>query len=48
MRQKPESLNGERKHMSTTGRGALVSGPGAAFEIVDLEFDEPGTGEVLV
>ena len=48
MRQMPESLNGERNDMTTTGRGALVAGAGAAFEVVDLEFDEPGAGEVLV
>jgi len=34
--------------MSATGRGAIVRGAGEPFEVVDLEFDEPGTGEVLV
>ncbi|OJX67096.1 MAG: alcohol dehydrogenase [Micrococcales bacterium 73-13] len=34
--------------MTTTGRGALVTGAGAPFEVVELEFDEPGSGEVLV
>lgn len=48
MRQKPESLNGERKRMTITGRGAVVSAAGAPFTVVDLAFDEPGTGEVLV
>jgi len=48
MRQKPESLNGERNAMVTTGRGALVASAGAPFTIADLEFDEPGAGEVLV
>jgi len=34
--------------MATTGRGALVRSAGAPFEVVELEFDDPGTGEVLV
>ncbi|MBO9577435.1 MAG: NAD(P)-dependent alcohol dehydrogenase [Microbacteriaceae bacterium] len=34
--------------MTTTGRGAIVRGAGAPFEIVELELDEPGAGEVLV
>lgn len=48
MRQKPESLNDERKPMVTSGKGALVQAAGTPFEVVDLEFDDPGTGEVLV
>jgi len=34
--------------MAVTGRGAFVPHPGADFEIVELEFDDPGHGEVLV
>jgi aryl-alcohol dehydrogenase len=48
MRQKPESLNDERRTMVTRGRGALVRAAGSPFEVVDLEFDDPGAGEVLV
>jgi len=48
MRQMPESLNGERTDMTTSGRGAIVRAAGAPFEVVELEFDEPGAGEVLV
>lgn len=34
--------------MSVRGRGAVLRSAGAPFEVVELEFDEPGTGEVLV
>ena len=35
--------------MSTiTGRAAIVAGAGAAFEVVDVEFDDPGPGQVRV
>ncbi|HWL03176.1 MAG TPA: NAD(P)-dependent alcohol dehydrogenase [Microbacteriaceae bacterium] len=34
--------------MSTSGRGAVVRTAGTPFEVVELEFDDPGTGEVLV
>ena len=48
MRQKPKSLNGERTSMTIRGRGAVVRAAGAPFEVVEIELDEPGAGEVLV
>jgi len=48
MRHKPKSLNGERTSMTIRGRGAVVRAAGAPFELVEIELDEPGAGEVLV
>ena len=34
--------------MTITGKGAVLEAAGSAFEVVDLAFDPPGLGEVLV
>ena len=34
--------------MGVQGKGAVLDAAGAPFRVVDLEFDEPGPGEVLV